>query len=345
MPDAIVGHSTKHAYIDKNQFLVMQTPNVLKILYHLLQQGLRLCLGQLYVKRGEKRVSYYALGKEFLYRLRTNDMIEHAYGVAFNFTLAIFPATIALFTLIPYIPIPELDQKIIAFLQNMLPLGTYEVLASTVEDTISTQRRGLLSLGFVSMLYLATNGMMSLIKTFELFQKTTRASPRDYLKRRSIALLLTLVLTLVLFSAIVLLIVGNQLLRYMISQRLIASSFQLYLILGLRLGSVALLLFMAIACIYYMAPSVQWPFFSFGAFSATFLSLLASFGFSYYVNNFAHYNRLYGSIGIFIALMIWLLLVAFILLVGFELNASIDEVARKTKAPKSSSFVQQRSIL
>lgn len=308
----------------------MQSIGILTAFYQLLQQVLKVCLGPLHIKRGGMRVSYYAVGSEFLYRLRTNDMLEHAYGVAFNFTLAIFPATIALFTLIPYIPIPALDQKIIAFLQTMLPVATYEALAPTVEDTLGTQRKGLLSLGFVSMLYLATNGMMSLIKTFALFQKDSTAPSRNYLKKRSIALLLTLVLTLVLFSAMVLLIVGSQLLRYMISHGLIASDFQLYLILGLRLVTVALLLLMAIACIYYIAPSAQWPFFSFGAFSATLLSLVASFRFSQYVNEFAQYNRLYGSIGIFIALMVWLLLLAVILLVGFELNASVDAVVRKT---------------
>lgn len=312
----------------------MWIPSTLKLPRKLLQQGFELCLGRLYVKRRGQRVSYYAIGEEFLHRLRTDDMLEHAYGMAFNFTLAIFPAIIALFTLIPYIPFPDLDQKIISFLQTMLPIGIYEVLAPTVQDTLGIQRKGLLSLGFVSTLYLATNGMMSLIKTFDLFHKESVSPSRSYLRKRSMALLLTLLLTLVLFCAMVLLIVGSQLLRYMISHGLVASGFQLHLILGLRLGTVALLLFMAIACIYYIAPPARWPFFSFGAFNATLYSLVASLGFSYYVNNFANYNRLYGSIGIFIALMVWLLLLSGILLVGFELNASIDAVVRKQAMPR-----------
>ena len=304
----------------------------LKQLQKLLKQGLWLCLGKLYVKRGERRVSYYAVGVELFRRLRNNDILEHAYGMAFNFTLAIFPATISVFTLIPYIPIPALDQKIIAFLQEMMPVGIYEVLAPTVQDTLGTQRKGLLSLGFVSTLYLATNGMMSLIKTFDLFHKDTVRSPRGYCKKRGVAVLLTLLLTLVLFCAMVLLIVGSHLLGYMVSQGLIASRLQINLILGLRLCTVALLLLTAIACIYYVAPAAkkQWPFFSLGSFNAALLSLLASLGFSYYVNNFAHYNRIYGSIGIFIALMTWLFVLSAILLVGFELNASVDALGRKS---------------
>lgn len=292
----------------------------------LLKRVLWLCLGQLYVKRRKQHISYYAVGSELLRRLRTNDILEHAYGMAFNFTLAIFPATISVFTLIPYIPVPALDQLIIAFLQDILPTGIYDVLAPTVQDTLGTQRKGLLSLGFVATLYLATNGMTSLIKTFDLFHKETVHMPRSFVKKKGIAVLLTLWLTFVLFCAMVLLIVGTQLLNYMINEGLIASKFQINLILGLRLFTVTLLLLTAIACIYYVAPATKklWPFFSFGAFSATLLSLLASFGFSYYVNNFGSYNRIYGSIGIFIALMTWLFVLAAILLVGFELNASVD---------------------
>lgn len=305
----------------------------LGLLWQLLKQALWLCLGKLYVKRGEQRVSYYAVWLELFRRLRTNDILEHAYGMAFNFTLAIFPATISVFTLIPYIPIPALDQKIIALLQEVLPVGIYDVLAPTVQDTLSKQRNGLLSLGFVSTLYLTTNGMTSLIKTFDLFHKDTVRSPRGYFKKRGIAVLLTLLLTLVLFCAMVLLIVGSQLLSYMISQGLIASKFQINLILGLRLFTVGLILLTAIACIYYVAPSTKkrWSFFSFGAFNAALLSLLASYGFSYYVNNFANYNRIYGSIGIFIVLMTWLFLLSAILLVGFELNTSVDALVPRSE--------------
>lgn len=305
----------------------------LELLKKLLKRSLFLCLDKLYIKREKHYISCYSVGVELFRRLCTNDTIEHAYGMAFNFTLAIFPATISVFTLIPHIPIPTLSQKIIVFLQEMVPMSLYEVLAPTIQDTLSTQRRGLLSLGFFATLYLATNGMMSLIKTFDLAQKDTLSIQRGYFKKRGIAALLTFMLALVLCCAMVLLIVGNQLLHYVTSHGLIASKFQINLILGLRLFTVALILLNAIACIYYVAPSAKqrWPFFSFGSFIATLLSLLASFGFSYYVKNFSLYNRIYGSIGVFIGLMSWLFVLSAILLVGFELNTSIDVLALKSE--------------
>jgi membrane protein len=311
----------------------MLIQKVLKPLKALLQRSLFLCLNKLYITRSKRYVSCYAVGEELFRRLYTNDIIEHAYGMAFNFTLAIFPAIISVFTLIPHIPIPMLAQKIIAFLQEMMPLSIYEVLAPTIQDTLSTQRKGLLSLGFLATLYLATNGMMSLIKTFDLAHKDTLCVRRGYFKKRGIAALLTLMLALVLCCAMVLLIVGNQLFHYVTSHGLIASKFKMTLILGLRLCTIVLILLNAIACIYYVAPSVRqrWPFFSFGSLIATLLSLVASFGFSYYVKNFANYNRIYGSLGIFIALMSWLFVLSAILLVGFELNTSIDVLLRKSE--------------
>ena len=288
----------------------------------------KLLAGRLLQRRGSC-ISLYAILIEFLHRLRTKDILEHAYSVAFNLTLSIFPATILLFTLLPYIPWPSLDQKIITLLQEALPEGLYAALTPTIQDTLETQRTGLLSLGLISTLYLSTNGMMSLIKTFDLFCQDIVPEQRSYFRKRMLAFSLMLFLGLVLLCAIVLLTAGSQALKYMLAHGFIASRLRFNLILVLRLITIALIFLVAISCIYYFAPSKrhQWPFFSAGACLATVLSLFASFGFSYYLNNFANYNRIYGSLGVIIALMTWLFLLSAILLIGFEFNASIDALS------------------
>lgn len=300
-------------------------------LYGVIKYGMHLCRSRFYTKRSERRMMLYSILEEFLYRLCTNDILEHAYGLAFNFTLAIFPATIFVFTLIPYIPIPGLELKILFLLKEIMPESVYEALIPTIQDTVSKQRSGLLSFGFITTLYLATNGMMSLVKTFNRSDKEVIPNQRGYFKQRAIATLLTLALALVLFCTIMLLIVVRQVLDYMISYGLIASRFKINLILGSRLVIVFFMFFMTISGIYYLAPATKkyWPFISLGSLVATTSSLLASLGFSYYVNNFANYNRFYGSLGVMIALMVWLFLLSVILLVGFELNASINKVASK----------------
>jgi len=64
-------------------------------------------------------------------------------------------------------------------------------------------------------------------------------------------------------------------------------------------------------------------FFSPGATLATLLSLLSSWGFAYYVNQFDTYNKFYGSLGALIVLMLWLQINSVVILIGYELNASI----------------------
>src|SRR5688572_8750701 len=162
-------------------------------------------------------VSLYKIIKLFIRDLMQNEILIRANGVAFSFILAIFPAIIFLFTLIPYVTqyIPEVNtESIMEFLAGMMPASMYDVIASTVKDIISNQRGGLLTLGFVFSLYLATNGMMSLMNAFNACYKTN--DRRGGLKMRLIATGLTIHMALVLVLAIVLLVVGQLVLDYLL---------------------------------------------------------------------------------------------------------------------------------
>jgi membrane protein len=86
--------------------------------------------------------------------------------------------------------------------------------------------------------------------------------------------------------------------------------------------------FFTISIIYYYAPAIhkRWKFFNAGSITASILTILITNVFSYYLVNFATYHKIYGSIGSLIALMVWLYFISLILIVGFEINASIDQV-------------------
>ena len=97
---------------------------------------------------------------------------------------------------------------------------------------------------------------------------------------------------------------------------------------------VIILLFLcAISIIYYFGPALKkrWRFISPGSLLASFLCILTSVGFGIFVNNFGRYNKVYGSIGTLIVIMLWIYYNAVILIIGFELNASIDN-ARHSKS-------------
>src|SRR5882672_6284723 len=132
--------------------------------------------------------------------------MDRANGVAYNFILAIFPTIIFLFTLIPYVSklFPEVsDDGIMLFLSDYMPASMYEVVSSTVLDILSKQRGGLLTLGFVFALYLATNGMMALMRAFNACYKTIEN--RGFFRMRLTATGLTILLAVVLMSAVALL--------------------------------------------------------------------------------------------------------------------------------------------
>lgn len=268
------------------------------------------------------RISLYTIFNLFLNKVTKDEILQRASGVAFNFTIAIFPSIIFLFTLIPYIPINNLEVLIMNFFEQLMPTSMYDVVSNTVFDIISKPRGGLLSFGFIFALYMATNGMAALMAAFNACYKTSEK--RGYFRMRITATSLTLLLAFVLVLAIVLLIVGEVALDFA-SDFGILHDYHVYLIVVVRFVVVLIVYLIAISLIYSLGPSMakRWRFITPGSLLASFLSVTVSTGFSFYINNFANYNKLYGSIGAMIALMIWIYILSIILLAGFELNASL----------------------
>ncbi len=276
-------------------------------------------------------LSLYKFIKIFGHNINEDEIMDRANGVSYNFILAIFPAIIFLFTLIPFVStyFPEVtNESIMEFLGEMMPPSMYDVVSATVLDIISNQRGGLLTFGFVFALFLATNGMMALMRAFNACYRTIEK--RNFFRMRITATGLTIMLAMVLILAIVLLIVGQLVLNYIttnISQfsHLNLDDYTLYFIFFLRFVVIFIVFFIAISFIYYFGPAVHynWNFFSIGSLLATLGIIGISYGFSYYITNFGTYNKVYGSIGALIALMIWIQLITVVLLFGYEINASL----------------------
>jgi membrane protein len=286
-------------------------------------------------------VSLYRIVKRFLHNLQDDEIMDRANGVAFNFILAIFPAIIFFFTLIPSVTryFPEINREsIMGFLKGLadgglMPPNMYEVASTTILDIVSNQRGGLLTLGFLFALILSTNGMLALMRAFNACYKTIEN--RSALKTRLIATGLTINMTIVLFVTVLLLVVGQIIIEYLLTNfqgftSFNLSTFEVNLIFVLRFVIILVTFLLAISTIYYFGPAIHynWRFFSIGSLVATFLCLAVSYGFSYYITNFATYNKVYGSIGVLIALMVWVQLITVVLLVGYEINASIHDSIR-----------------
>ena len=146
------------------------------------------------------RISIYAVGERVLHELRLDSLEKRAAYMAFNLTLALFPTIIFLFTLIPYIPVPNLDVDILQFLADIMPHELYSATAGTIEDIVRIPHGGLLSFGFVSALVLSSNGIMALLDAFE--KKYPWFKHRGYFRKRLIATGLTFALALILVLSI-----------------------------------------------------------------------------------------------------------------------------------------------
>ncbi len=253
------------------------------------------------------------------------DIDQRAASVSYSFLLAVFPGVIFLFTLIPFIPIQHLDRLIMEFLGDAMPRGIYENTSNTIQDIVSRKRSDILSFGFFFTVFAATNGMMSLMGAFNMALQVREK--RTYFKARMIALFLTVLLIVVLISAILILVVGTILIDFLFEKGLLNENFNFYLLQIFRFGGTFLIFYLGICVIYYFAPAVhkRLKFFNLGALVASILGILSTNLFSYYLANFNSYNKLYGSIGTLIALMVWIYLVALILILGFEINISVRD--------------------
>jgi membrane protein len=276
-------------------------------------------------------VSLYDILVILIEKLRVYDIDQRATSVAFSLTLASFPAVIFLFTLIPYIPIENFDDQIMEFLGELIPRGIYVEVSQTIRDIVSRPRKGVLSIGFATALITATNGMVSLMRSFNIVYKAREN--RGFFKTRGIAILLTLFLALVMIVSIVLLIVGDRIMFLVAEWGLVEEVWIINFVNITRYVITFATLALGVSLIYRFAPNkyVRIPFFNPGSLIASALIVLATYGFSFYFSNFSSYNKLYGSIGTMIALMLWIYLIALVLILGFEINASI--ISGRKKAP------------
>jgi membrane protein len=273
---------------------------------------------------GFDRLPLYYVVSFFLRDMQKGSITMLASSLAFNYLMAIFPAIIFLFTLIPYIPIENFQDEVFILLQEVLPYNIFEATKSTIEDILQQQRSGLLSLGFALALYYSTNGVIAMMTAFN--HSYSSIETRSEWQKRIIALFLVVILSTLVFIAVSLIIFGATAINMLVEYGWLKGSLMVILIhIGVWL-IIFLLFFFAYSFLYYYGPCkrMKYRFISAGSTLATLLTIISSTGFAYFVNNFGQYNKLYGSIGTLIVVMLWLYITSLVLLIGFELNASIS---------------------
>jgi membrane protein len=183
----------------------------------------------------------------------------------------------------------------------------------------------------------------------QAFNKSTLTTEtRSWFKRRWVALWLTVIISISFLLAITIMIIGYDIISVIKSEIYTKANFWTYLITFTRWTMVIIIFFITVSLLYRYGPANRrrWKFLSPGSILATFLAVLTSLGFTFYIDNFSNYNKVYGSIGTLIVVMIWLYLNSLIVLIGFELNASIDLSKRnlKIEKPRYNTFKQKAHL-
>ncbi|HEY7534893.1 MAG TPA: YihY/virulence factor BrkB family protein [Thermodesulfobacteriota bacterium] len=255
--------------------------------------------------------------------LKKDNIWIRSSAMAYHFFLALFPALIFLLTLIAYIPIDGLEMEVEVLGKSIIPPDTFEFIWPAVKGIVSEKKTGLLSVSFILTLYLTTQGVYVMIMTF--YKDSLAFVKRSFVKERLIAALLVIIETLLLLLAFAIHVLSTYVIGFLMHKGTSHSITSLFLI-GLKWFLEFFIVFFGVSFIYYVIPSVikRWSFINPGSIIAFLMIILATAGFFYYVNNFADYNKIYGSLGAIVILMVWFYWVSFAILIGFELNTSID---------------------
>lgn len=273
---------------------------------------------------GFQKINLYQVLRFLFKQLNTLGLYDRASAISFNLIMALPAGFLFLFTIIPYFPKTfKVKKQILSIFKDIAPnSSTYRFLLDIINDLLS-QHVGIFSFGFILLLFYASNAMTGIIRSFD---KSIMQNKPFFLHQRMRAIRLTIILILLVFASLIVLIGQDQLTTLLrevfdIQRKTILPYWN-----TLRWLIIILLLFFGNAFIYKYAPLVKekWPLASPGALLSTTLMLITTGGFSYWVNNFSSYNKIYGSIGTVLVVMTLVYINALILLIGFELNVSIE---------------------
>lgn len=293
--------------------------------------------------------------RDFVKQFTKGRTIDRAAGVAFNFFVALFPLILFFFTLVPYIPIPNLYERVMLFLNGFLiPSGTLDFVTDTIDGIMNQPHDGLLSISIILCIVFGSSGIVAFFNGFRnVYANYIRAKKlnlKDWITQRLFAIAMLLVIGVLLVVSVFLISLGGNALKFLATNEIIRGRSFMFIAFSLLRWVVAIFsLCFAIALLYYFGNVKfgehyrkelkrpdrkgrkyrEFVIFSPGTIMATTLFVLGTVGFNAYISNFSRYNALYGSIGTLIILLLWIWVVAILILAGNELNSSIRRNADK----------------
>lgn len=256
-------------------------------------------------------------------QMNEDDIFSVGAELAYFSLFALFPLLLFLVTLIGYLPVENLYNEILGYLQRVLPAEAMTLVQETLDQIVREQRGGLLSIGLIVTLWAASRGMAAMISVLNKAYGVKEGRP--WWKVQARALVLTISLSVFIIFSAVLMIFGGAIGEWLAEATGLGTPF----LIGwnfLRLLLATMIMITVVAAIYYFGPDVEqeWRWVTPGSVMAVLGWIAVSLAFSYYVSHFGNYNKTYGAIGAVIILLTWMYLSGLMILLGAEINSEIE---------------------
>ena len=288
-------------------------------------------------------LSAYDLIEMYIVGVVEGALSTRASSIAFSLFLALFPLLIFMVTLVPFIldtfniESTNFETEFPLFLESFLPSATGDYFEGIYQQIKDQKRGGLLSSSFVLSIFLMANGVNAIFGGFETSYHVKLT--RNFFKQYGYALMVGLILSILIIVGFVAFIYFQvYVLGYLTEFAANTGGYVLEdgEILGVQIGKILffmILSYFTTAILYYFGTreGKQAKFFSAGALMTALLFLLTSYLFGVYVEKFARYNELYGALGGLLILMVYIWLNSNILLLGFELNATLNQLRKNIR--------------
>lgn len=282
---------------------------------------------------GFQGMPLYDIFTFFLQQAKKIGFSERAAAISFNILVALPAGLIFLCTLVPYLPdTVHFEAQLLDTLHDVIRNDeTFQLVFNVVTDFFNTPRSGLLSFSFVAGVFFSSNAMMGIMHTFDRSYFEERSS--RFLAKRWMAIKLTSLLILLIIVSVLLLTTQGPIKDWVLKKMGWDNWIFRTILEWSRWFVILLVTYLTIAFIYRWGPAVKvkWSLISPGSILATGLVILTTLLFSVWVNNFASYNKVYGSIGTVLIIMNLVYFNALILLIGFEINVSITAIKSRSK--------------
>lgn len=268
-----------------------------------------------------RKLKYFTCFKyieQMIFRYKDDELSSLSAQITYYIILAFFPFLVFLINLISFTPVS--NEMLISNFNTFLPNETSTLLKNIVVQTLKAKSEFLLISGMLGSLWVASKGIYAIIKGLNKAYHIDEN--RNFIKLNFIAIISTIGVTIMIILSLIMIVFGKLLGNYLFS--LVGAKALFNIIWPFLSYCIPLfIMFITFSFIYKYGPTKKLKFRNVivGTIFTTVGWVATSLLFSFYVNNYTNYERVYGSLGGIIALISWLYISALIILIGGELNA------------------------